>query len=70
MNKYKELYWAFAGWLKQDYFLYMEQKDILKLGQVTHAEQASADSLNCLPLLGEPSIKTYLCFGLLMWGVT
>ena len=41
----KMLSWVFADWLKQCYFLYMEQREVLQPGQETCAEQPNTEWL-------------------------
>lgn len=42
----RKLYWAFADLLRQGFFPYTEQREVLEeMGQVICAEQARADGL-------------------------
>ena len=63
----RKLYWVFAGWLEQGF--YMKWKSILE--QVSNLCWAGKHWFVDLGLLflGEPSIETQLSFGLLTWGL-
>lgn len=66
------MYWAFADWLNQGYFPYMEQRDILEPRQVICAGQMGADWLAQAFLfrgIEAQNIETQLSFGLLTWGL-